>query len=163
MKPRVEFEVFRQTNQAASDLERLVKLLPGVFARDDQDPSGFQPRTGNGTGSRSSDHSDPTYAAANAPRHHDPLHAQIDQMCKNLLVLARTAQQALVTAHHILEDVPTAKRQPTVPDCLACGNLALPRPKSGYCGACYRQWRREGGGDRHAFAARRRASPPEQQ
>ena len=89
----------------------------------------------------------------------DPVHKNAKALCKQLAELCTDAGIALNLAKYLEKDSEYAT--PTVPDCLACGELALPISKSGFCGLCYIEWRafqKGRKGDRQDFMRQKRAA-----
>lgn len=138
--------------------EKLIRLLPEVFDRDDGQPTwdGFSSGgIGGGSGSKGG-HSDLTLARVEKGPCRDPVDAAVRKIASQVkaLRLGTTALNGMISI--LLKDIPTGDRVASVPDCLACGELALPRPVSGYCGSCYRAWKRSGEIDRFRFERLRR-------
>ena len=72
----------------------------------------------------------------------DPVHESVVKMCSHLRDAANHVEWAVGTLTVLTQGEPTGEHEQSVPDCLACGDLALPRPKSGFCQPCYASWRR---------------------
>ena len=72
----------------------------------------------------------------------DPVHESVSKMCAHLRESANHMEWVVGTLTVLTQGEPTGEHQQSVPDCLACGDLALPRPKSGFCQPCYASWRR---------------------
>ena len=92
-------------------------------------------------------------------RGRDPVHKNAKALCRQLAELCTDAGIALNIAKHLEKD--TDYHTATVPDCFACGELALPRSKSGFCGECYVEWRafqKARKGDRRDFIRQKRAA-----
>ncbi len=84
----------------------------------------------------------------------DTVHESLVKMCHHLREAANHMDWTVGTLTVLSRVEPTGERVQSVPDCLACGELAVPRPKSGFCENCYRKWlrfRSAGHGDRDAF------------
>ncbi len=69
-------------------------------------------------------------------------------LLRNLDTVSRTTNAAAGLADMIGDAEPQRTRQMSVPDCVHCGDLALPRPRAGRCEACYRYRQAHGGADR---------------
>ena len=91
----------------------------------------------------------------------DTVHHSVSQMCRHLKDAANSVSNIVGTLTSLAQVEPTGERVQSLPDCLACGELAAPRPKSGFCQACYTSWRRFGAakrGDRLDFIRWRQES-----
>jgi hypothetical protein len=89
----------------------------------------------------------------------DPVHKNAKALCKQLSELCTDVGIALNLAKYLEKNSEYAT--PTVPDCLACGELALPISKSGFCALCYVEWRafqKARKGDRNDFMRIKRAA-----
>lgn len=88
----------------------------------------------------------------------DRVHRLTDAVCRNL---AEIANRALVASGSVraLGVEGESDRPPLAPVCAACGCVALPRPRGGFCGACARAWDRlrekDANADRGMFIASR--------
>jgi hypothetical protein len=131
VRPVEEKRAWDSVDRAIKNLERLRKLMLDVLARDDEAAASYSP----------------------AP---DPVHKASRAMCRAIEDSASGAQRAVNLARRALQDVPTDDRAQTVPDCLACGGPAVPRPTHGYCGVCDQEWIANGRPDRAAFERSRR-------
>jgi len=168
LKARHEREVFTRLQRSISDLEKLSHLFPDVCARDDEPATIDGHRTSSRGEGGSRGTGDPTgnkvVVKVDFGTTRDPVHNEVERLFANLLAIAKGVENSLNIANHVLKVAPTFERVQAVPDCTACGELALPRPKSGYCGACYEAWRkfRVTKHDRAAFEVHRRAQKAEQ-
>jgi hypothetical protein len=72
-------------------------------------------------------------AADNQP---DPIHVGVEKLCGHVGKAADLIAWAVGTISVLEQLEPTGEREQSVPDCMACGNLALPRPRGGLCKNC---------------------------
>lgn len=140
MKPAQERRTLAELDRAIGDLQALRKMILDVLARDDQDAK-------------------PDVPFVRAP--HDPVRVIVRRISSQITRAAIAAGVAVNGARWVMDAQPdTIVRQVSIPDCLCCGELALPRPKAGFCAACYQAWVRWRRGkkqpDRAIFITERR-------
>ena len=90
----------------------------------------------------------------------DKVHESVARMCAHLRDATNHLEWTIGALTVLTKGEPTGEREQSVPDCLACSNLALPRPKSGFCQPCYASWLRFSAakkGDRFQFIEWRKA------
>lgn len=121
------------------------------LARDHTPDADGYPHGGNSDGPRGSDTTSTTERAALTPS--DPSTEALTRAIHEVHVAAKHLAFALNALRAYLRPVtpPATGRTNTVTTCPACDQLALPRPKSGYCPACYQAWMRDGHPDRGQF------------
>jgi hypothetical protein len=66
----------------------------------------------------------------------DPIHVGVSKLCDHIGKAADLIAWSVGTVQVLEQVEPTGEREAAVPDCLACGELALPRPRGGFCNAC---------------------------
>jgi hypothetical protein len=135
VKPREEERVLATVKTIRADLTAINRPLLEALARDDQ----------------SSDPDVPLVAKPN-----DPIHRRVKDACTALDQCADWALRALNLVKWVAEDQldEDGRRRNTTPDCVACGKLALPRPRDSMCHACFeacRRFVRSGKGTREDF------------
>ena len=133
--------------RAWNELQQLATL-----ARDHTpDADGYGHGNHADDGSRPSDNTSTTERAALTPS--DAQTEALARAIHEAHVAAKHAAFALNALRAYLRPVapPEPGRASTVTTCPACGELALPRPKAGYCPACYQAWDRAARPDRAAF------------
>ena len=84
----------------------------------------------------------------------DPIHLGVEKLCGHIGKAADLIAWSVGTVQVLEQVEPTGEREAAVPNCDACGELALPRPISGFCAACNSSWKRyrhSGYGDRLSF------------
>lgn len=160
MKPRQQVELMKQAHQMPGEWERLIRQLSEVLLRDSDElvSDGFGSGASDGQPRSVGDHSDPTARKATGVSKRDPFGETLRTIAHHVSEIRAQTGHLKGIIEGVLADSPKAEREPAVPNCLACGGLALPRPKSGYCGACYMAWRREGSTERADFERRRLAA-----
>ncbi len=139
---------------AATHIVAALQALPQLGAEHSPDADGY-PHGGNNDGPRGADTTSTTERAALTPP--DTGTRALADAIDHFLA----ASKHLAAAHAKLGEYQRPKqvevgRTSTVGTCPACGNLALPRPRAGYCEACYRAWDRAGRPDRFTFEHERK-------
>lgn len=141
MNSRRANDVLTQTKAALRDLERILDLLPDALARDTERMSsdGLRSSVAAG-GSRQRSYGDPTGSRALIDNPRDLVQCKVAKMARNLLAVAAGVERALAMAQEV-SAVPIVD-EPELPLCVACGKVALPRPRRGMCLRCYDRQRR---------------------
>lgn len=121
MKPALEQRAIEALDDAIADLISLKPLLKLAMARDDQPNDG---------------------------KEKDPVHRTANKIVDNVLAIANGSANTLRMAKQIAKpEQAQEKRVASLPDCIVCKRLAIPRPKRGLCGQCYEAYRYSGFGD----------------
>lgn len=117
MNPRLEAKALESLERSIAQLTQLEPYLKLAFARADQDP-------------------------ANHDKSNDII-GKVTRKLANKVIAIDIASASLITAGKELEkpEIEQKSRQASIPDCLKCGQLALPRPRRGLCLVCYDQFR----------------------
>jgi hypothetical protein len=116
MRSAHEKKALDALDDAIADLTELRPLLRLALARDDQTYDGHE---------------------------RDIVHQSVKRMVKNVIAIAHGACNTKQIGHQLAQPIEDGKRRvASVPDCIVCNELALPRPRRGMCEKCYKRWTR---------------------
>jgi hypothetical protein len=113
MRPKMAKQVMESLDHAIANLEQLREPLLLAIARDECPPTPHE-------------------------RYKDAVGKTVKNVSNKVVAIdiATTSILKIATDLHLPIDV-QEQRVAAVPDCIACGELALPRPKRALCGSCY--------------------------
>jgi hypothetical protein len=113
MNPRIEAKTLKSLDDAITHLEQLRPYLSLAFARSDENVEKHD-------------------------RKNDIIGKTVRKL-SNRVIAIDIAAASLIETGQMLEqpEIEQQKRQASVPNCVACDELALPRPKRGMCQVCF--------------------------